>query len=104
MPREYDKLVRDRIPEVIEADGETPVCHEVAGEAYDERLAAKLVEEAAEYRESRATEALADVLEVVDAIRDARNIGDGELQAIRERKADERGRFEDGVALERVEE
>jgi len=44
MSREYDKLVRDRVPEVIRADGERPVTHTVDGEAYGDRLAEKLEE------------------------------------------------------------
>ena len=104
MTREYDKLVRDRIPEVVREDGETPVVHEVDGEAYRDRLAAKLVEEAEEYAESRNVEELADVLEVVDALENALDIEDGELVQRQAEKASKRGRFEDGVVLERVEE
>lgn len=104
MAREYDKLVRDRIPEVVREDGETPVVHEAEGEEYRDRLAAKLVEEAEEYAESRSVEELADVLEVLDAIRAANGIEDDELSRLRTEKSGERGRFEDGVVLERVEE
>ena len=104
MTREYDKLVRDRIPEVVREDGETPVVHEAGGEEYRDRLAAKLVEEAEEYAESRSAEELADVVEVLDAIQTATGVEDGELSRLRAEKASERGRFEDGVVLERVEE
>ncbi|WP_232701381.1 nucleoside triphosphate pyrophosphohydrolase [Halobacterium wangiae] len=104
MTREYDKLVRDRIPEVVREDDETPVTHRVDGEAYRDRLADKLLEEATEYAESRAVEELADVLEVVAAIREARDVSSEELEAIRAEKAAERGGFTDGVVLERVEE
>ncbi|WP_132058609.1 nucleoside triphosphate pyrophosphohydrolase [Halorussus amylolyticus] len=100
---EYDKLVRDRIPEIIRENDETPVTHLAEGTAYRERLREKLCEEAAEFRESADPEELADVLEVVAAIRDAEGFDPDELEQLREAKADERGRFEDGVVLERVE-
>ena len=103
MAREYDKLVRDEIPSIIEANGETPTTHEVDGEEYTERLVEKLDEEVAEYRESRELDELADVLEVVHAIRKDRGMTVEELAERRERKAEERGRFDDGVVLDRVE-
>ncbi|GAB6879425.1 nucleoside triphosphate pyrophosphohydrolase [Halorubrum gandharaense] len=103
MAREYDKLVRDEIPAIIAANGETPPTHEVDGEEYSERLVEKLAEEVAEYRESRELDELADVLEVVHAIRKVRGMTVEELAERRERKADQRGRFDDGVVLDRVE-
>ncbi|WP_430504084.1 nucleoside triphosphate pyrophosphohydrolase [Haloparvum sp. PAK95] len=102
MTREYDKLVRDGIPGIIEADGETPVVHTASGDEYERRLGEKLAEEVAEYRESGDVEELADVLEVVHALREQHGVSGEELQEIRERKADDRGRFDDGVVLERV--
>jgi predicted house-cleaning noncanonical NTP pyrophosphatase (MazG superfamily) len=86
---------------VIEANGETPVTHRVDGEAYEARLAAKLREETDEYLDSRDPDELADVLEVVEALRAA--VGPEEVDRRRERKAAERGRFDEGVVLERVE-
>ncbi|WP_226022096.1 nucleoside triphosphate pyrophosphohydrolase [Halomicrobium salinisoli] len=104
MPREYDKLVRDGIPEIIRESDEEPVTHTVDGEAYRERLREKLDEEVAEYHESGDPEELADVLEVVAALAGTHDLSEDELEAMREAKADERGRFEDGVVLEAVRE
>lgn len=103
MGRKFDKLVRDRIPDVIEENGETPTVHVAADEEYSERLVEKLDEEVAEYRESRDIDELADILEVVHAIRKDQGVTEEELQNIREQKAEERGRFEEGIVLERVE-
>lgn len=103
MTREYDKLVRDDIPAVIEADGETPVTHVVDGDAYEERLFEKLDEEVSELREEPGVDELADVQEVLAAIRDRLGIDDDELERVREEKAAERGWFDDGVVLKRVE-
>ena len=102
--REYDKLVRDRIPEVVRENDETPVTHTVDGEAYRERLREKLVEEATEFRDDPTVEELGDVLDVVAAIREAEPVDESDLQRKRQAKAAQRGGFEDGVVLDRVEE
>ncbi len=103
MTRTYDKLVRDRIPAVIEENDERAVTH-VADEAeYNRRLAEKLDEEVAEFHESGETAELADVLEVVYALADSIGISPDELERIRAEKADQRGGFEDGIVLEDVE-
>ncbi|WP_135819588.1 nucleoside triphosphate pyrophosphohydrolase [Halostella litorea] len=103
MAREYDKLVRDRIPELIEADGERPVTHVADGAEYERRLREKLDEEVREYREDGDPEELADVLEVVHALRELAGLTEAELAALRAEKAEDRGRFEERVVLERVE-
>lgn len=99
---EYDKLVRDGIPAIIRESGERPVTHVVDGDEYRRRLAEKLVEEAEEFAESQEPEELADVLEVVAAIRKRMNIDADGLDRLRWEKHDARGGFESGVVLERV--
>lgn len=103
MAREFDKLVRDRIPAIIEENGEEPTTHVVEGEEYADRLVEKLMEEVAEFREGRETDELVDILEVVHALREARGITRDELERQRAEKADARGRFRKGIVLERVE-
>lgn len=100
---EFDKLVRDKIPQVIKENGEEPTTHLADGDEYSERLAEKLDEEVTEYLESREISELADVLEVVHAIRKDRGITIEELQETRMQKAKKRGRFDEGIVLERVE-
>lgn len=103
MSREYDKLVRDEVPDIIREDGETPVTHRAEGEEYRDRLAAKLVEEAEEFAESRGVAEIGDVLDVVDAICAARDIDRDYLEDMRAAKTEERGGFVEGVVLEGVE-
>jgi predicted house-cleaning noncanonical NTP pyrophosphatase (MazG superfamily) len=103
VPREYDKLVRDDIPAVIEKDGETPVTHTVDGDEYEQRLFEKLDEETTELRKGPSADELADVLEVLDALRAQLGIDEAELERVREEKAAARGRFDEGVVLDRVE-
>lgn len=102
MPREYDKLVRDEIPERIEENGEIPEIHAADGEEYGRRLRAKLDEEVTEYHEDRSVGELVDILEVVHALRERHGVSAAELRRRREAKADERGQFADGIVLERV--
>lgn len=104
MSQHYDKLVRDDVPDVIRANGETPVTHRVDGAEYQDRLAEKLTEEAGEFAASRDVAELGDVLDVVDAICEASNVNRERLAELRASKTAERGGFEAGVVLERVEE
>ena len=103
MGRRYDKLVRDEIPDIIERNAETPICYRAGEDEYERRLLDKLDEEVAEYRENREAEELADILEVVHAIRRHEGVTADDLEQLRFEKAEERGRFEDRIVLERVE-
>lgn len=104
MAREYDKLVRDEIPAVIEADDEEPIVHVADDAEYERRLREKLLEEAEEFAESGEAEELADVLAVVGAYREYAGISAAELDRLRAEKAADRGGFADRIVLERVEE
>lgn len=103
MAEEYDKLVRDQIPRIIEENAENPEIHIAEGNEYTERLVEKLDEEVAEYRESRQIDELVDILEVVHAIRKDKGVTAEELQEKRMQKANQRGRFDNRVILEQVE-
>ena len=100
----YNKLVRDRIPEIIEKQGK--ICHyEVMGnEAYLAALDAKLTEELKEYHASGELEELADLLEVIYAIAESRGETAESLNELAEKKATERGRFREKYLLLSVEE
>jgi len=76
----YNKLVRDRIPEIIEADGKTCTTEILSDEQYIKMLDAKLGEELAEYQQSKSFEELADMLEVIHAIVKARGYSAEELE------------------------
>lgn len=99
----YNKLVRDKIPEIIEADGKTCKTKTLSDEEYIASLEAKLNEEVAEYQEDKNLEEMADVLEVLQAICVARGYSLEELESVRAKKANERGGFADKIFLEYVE-
>jgi len=98
----YNKLVRDRIPEIIEADGKTCVTEILSDAKYLEMLDDKLDEELSEYQESRSLEELADLLEVIRAIVRARSWTWEQLEQIRREKATRRGGFEKKLLLKEV--
>lgn len=98
----YDKLVRDDIPKIIEKNNENPVTHIADDEEYQERLRDKLIEESEEYIESGDLEELADIIEVINAIKKFEDISDSELEKIRKDKNEKRGGFEKRIILECV--
>lgn len=89
----YHKLVRDRIPEIIEASGKTCTWETLSDEAYLRLLDEKLNEELAEYQENKSMEELADLLEVMGAVVAARGWTWDELTALRKEKRRQRGGF-----------
>ena len=95
----FNKLVRDHIPAIIEASGRKAITRTLQGLELIDALAEKLNEEVAEFQESRSTEELADILEVVRALGEHLGVNIDELEAIRENKAAERGGFYEGVFL-----
>lgn len=99
----YQKLVRDNIPQIIEANGEKPVTRRLGDKEYLTELVKKLKEEVAEFEEVHSVEELADVKEVLIAIREALGIRAGELEDIRRKKAAKNGRFKNRIYLEGVE-
>lgn len=98
----YIKLVRDRIPEIIEASGKTCTCETLPDEQYIEFLNKKLLEEVNEYLESGLVEELADIGEVMHAILDYKRVPLEEFQRIRNEKLQERGGFQKRILLKEV--
>ena len=102
MTRKYNKLVRDRIPEIIEASGSTCVTESLADVDYLRMLDTKLDEELAEYHKDQNLEELADLLEVIRAAAIARGYTLEQLEQVRAEKAAKRGGFEKKILLKEV--
>jgi predicted house-cleaning noncanonical NTP pyrophosphatase (MazG superfamily) len=94
------KLVRDKIPQIIIADGRTPIVRTLSDEEYLSELDRKLNEEVAEYQADKSLEEIADVLEVLLAICEARGHSVDELMEVRDKKREKRGGFRDKVYWE----
>ena len=99
----YNKLVRDKIPEIIAIDGKKYKARILNEKEYRKELIKKLQEEAKELQENPSVEELADIKELVIAIREAMKIHAGTLEDVRRKKAAERGRFKKKIFLESAE-
>ena len=102
MTKHHNKLVRDKIPEIIEKAGKKAYTHILSEEEYMTELDKKLGEEFAEYQADKSIEELADMLEVMYAIAEARGWSVSELEDVRMGKAQKRGAFDKRIFLERV--
>lgn len=100
--QKYHKLVRDRIPEIIEAGRKTCVTEILSDEEYLKMVDAKLDEELAEYHKDQNLEELADLLEVLRAAAIARGYTLEELERTRAEKMTARGGFEKKILLKEV--
>lgn len=102
----HNKLVRDKIPEIIKADNKVPIIHTADDKEYWQKLVEKLKEETAEFsaEDSDVLEELADILEVIYAICDFKNISSEKLEQIRKEKSQKRGGFKNKIILGQVEE
>lgn len=98
----YHKLVRDRIPEIIERSGKICKTEILSDDDYLRMLEEKLDEELAEYHQDQNLEELADLLEVLLATAEARGYTVAELEWMRKKKAAERGGFGKKIMLKEV--
>ncbi len=96
----FNKLVRDKIPEIIESDNHIATTRILSDEEYLFELNKKIQEELAEYLESGEVEELADLEEVLRAILNAKNISYENFEAIRISKSQKRGAFNKKIFLE----
>ena len=95
----YNKLVRDRIPEIILSSSRKPITSVLDKDNYKKELDKKLQEELQEYLKDDNVEELADLVEVVYAILDFKNVSIQEFEKIRNEKVTQRGAFKDRIFL-----
>lgn len=95
----YNKLVRDKIPEIINANGSSCQTRVLDNEEYLHELNKKLLEEVKEYDESKLIEELADIEEVLHALVLAKGYSMEDFNALKENKRLARGGFEDKIFL-----
>lgn len=100
--KKYNKLIRDKIPEIIIESGKEPVVDVLDDESYLKFLDAKLGEELNEYLEDGNVEELADLVEVVYALLDVKGVSIEEFEKIRNSKVNKRGAFKNKLLLKEV--
>lgn len=94
---QYEKLVRDGIPALLDEKGVAYEQRVASPDEYKAELVKKLVEEAGEFSEVTSVEELADVLEVIAALRALPEYHD--VDAVRLEKREERGGFDAGIII-----
>ncbi len=95
----YNKLVRDKIPDIIRACGEEPRVRVLEDAEYIDCLEAKLDEEVGEYHKDKNADELADILEVLFALGAHLGVSEVELLALRNEKRQKRGGFSKRIFL-----
>ena len=97
----YNKLIRDKIPEIITAKGEKAEIHIADDEEFLVKAKEKINEEVSEFLESGQVEELADLLEITYAVARALGTTEDELNKIRQEKLIKKGGFSKKIILER---
>lgn len=93
----YTKLVRDKIPEILDSKGVSYEKRVVSGDEYHLALVDKLIEEVREFKIDHSSEELADVLEVIDALLKLPDYTD--VGTLQKEKREERGGFMGGIII-----
>lgn len=99
----YNKLVRDKISDIIRAEGRCVKTRILNDEEYRDELNKKLQEEVKEYLDDNNVEELADIVEVVYGILNSMGVSVEEFERIRAGKAEMRGSFQNRIFLEEAE-
>lgn len=99
MIKVYNKLVRDKIPKIIEASGKKAEIRIAGDTEYKDLLGKKLLEEVNEFLESNDPEELADIIEVVMALGKTYGMSFEELIRLAEEKKAIRGGFDKKIVL-----
>ena len=97
--KSYNKLVRDKIPQIIKENGEACETRILNDQEYLDQLNIKMQEELKEYLESGDVEELADLEEVLRAILDLKGVSYAEFENVRNGKVQKRGAFKDKIFL-----
>jgi len=101
----YQKLVRDKIPEIIKNNGEEKITKKLTDEEYKKELEKKLYEEYNEVLNSKGNdriEELADMLEVISSLATLEGESLDKVIEVAKTKSKKRGSFNEKIFLENV--
>jgi predicted house-cleaning noncanonical NTP pyrophosphatase (MazG superfamily) len=93
----YNKLVRDKIPEILDEKGISYEKSIASPDEYKAELIKKLEEEIREFSEAGDPEELADIIEVLEALKQLPEYAD--VETVRQKKREERGGFDQKIIL-----
>ena len=108
MKKEFNKLIRDKIPEIIKKNGSNSKTRILDNEEFKKELLKKIVEESQEVLETNGdkkelTKEISDVLEVINYLTDVFELDRQEIEKIRKERKDSRGGFDKKIFLEHTE-
>ena len=95
----YNKAVRDRIPEIIQASGQDCRFKALPDDEFRVELERKLREEVEEYEMGGNVMELVDILEIVFRVAELKGVSRRRLEGLRKKKKVERGGFENNLFL-----
>ena len=98
---QYNKLVRDKIPDVIHENGEEAVFHIARDDEYWEKLKEKVLEEFQEFIADESLEEVADLMEVLHAVAAFKGFDLQQIDQLRQTKNEKRGAFVKRIILEK---
>lgn len=98
----YNKLVRDKIPQIVKQDNKVPFTHVATEEEVKLLLLQKLLEELEEFKATPNEEELADILEVIDGIAHAFYLDMDKVLTVKADKLEKRGGFNERIILDKV--
>lgn len=98
----YNKLIRDKIPKIIEKSRKIPKTHIASEKEYWKKLKEKLREEVNEFIKDSDENELSDILEVLEAISWYKNFDKNKVRKMKKKKQIERGGFKERIILEEV--
>ena len=98
----YNKLIRDKIPEIIENAGKEYEIHRADEQEYIEKLLLKVEEELAEFKEEPSIAEMADLFEVLDSVINYYDFDKQKIKNYQKKKRKERGGFEKQLILDKV--
>lgn len=101
--KNYNKLVRDKIVDIIEGEGRKVNYIILDDKDYRKELNKKLQEEVKEYLKDNNVEELADIVEVIYGILNSMNVSIEDFEKVRMDKKEKRGAFEKRIYLEETE-
>jgi predicted house-cleaning noncanonical NTP pyrophosphatase (MazG superfamily) len=99
----YNKLVRDKIPDIIKRNGEKSFTHVAEDNEYWEKLKDKLREEINEFLENQTIEEIADIFEVITAINEFKGWDLKKIIKMQKEKREKRGGFKNKIILDKIE-
>jgi len=99
---EYNKLVRDKIPEITKESGNEPIYHVATDDEYRQKLLEKVIEELEEFKEDSSYKEMSDLMEIIYSIQKEFNLDKDKIEETRKKRANERGSFEKKLILEYV--